>query len=253
MTLSAFKLPFSNEYSDHLELYYQIQYDLNSGLPVSAEALLRSKIDKLNRAPSGLLASAERDGSITQLTLWVIEQALKDLPFIWSIHGIERVAVNVSALDITKEGFMDKVRFLLNKAGVEGSCLELEITEGMPVVRMQQAIKNIHLAQDLGIRVVLDDFGTGYTSLPALIRLPVQGIKLDKSFSLNIECMSHQAVIDSLIMLGERLNLSVMMEGIEDKAMQDSARVLGCHMGQGYHLHKPQHIADIISRRRAVG
>jgi EAL domain-containing protein (putative c-di-GMP-specific phosphodiesterase class I) len=233
-------------YNTSLEVHYQLQYDLASGEAISAEALLRRKNVGARSAPDKLIADAEADGSINSLTLWVINRALRDFPFLSRYQKIDRIAVNVSASDITRRGFILEVARLLEQHGIHGSCLELEITERMPIVKISLAIANIQVAKKLGMRVVLDDFGTGYTSLPSLIHLPIDGIKLDKCFSANIADHKHTAVALSIVKLSKELSLSVIMEGVESKTIQSEAESLGCHMGQGYYFHKPEALPGLI-------
>lgn len=223
-----------------LSLNYQMQYDLNGGRPFAAEALLRISGDTENAAPSEILARAEANGSIKQITLWVIDQALSDFKMLSAKQGIQRVAVNISALDISRKGFMLQVQQYLSRYRLPGGCLELEITENLPLTDLQYVIKNIELARKLGIRVVLDDFGKGCTSISALTELPIDGIKLDKTFGLNLQRPKFSEVVESLVMLCNKLDLSVLIEGIEDQNAHQLVKALGCSFGQGYYLHIPE-------------
>ncbi|GEM_PF-2500273 len=231
--------------NDSLSLNYQMQYDLASGKPFAAEALLRENGRRGNKAPAELIAKAEQDGTISLITLWVVEQVLRDFSALRRRYGIERVAVNVSAVDMSTAGFVTQVEKRLKQSSLNGSCLELEITENLPLVNLRQVLDNIGEARALGMRVVLDDFGKGFTSMSALTQLPVDGIKLDKMFSLNLMQPKYYAIAESLVSLCEKLDISVLIEGIEDRIARDSALSLGCGLGQGYYLHNPESKADL--------
>lgn len=228
-----------------LSLNYQMQYDLESGKPFAAEALLRENGRFGNNAPAELIAKAEEDGTISLITLWVVEQVLRDFSELRNQYGIERVAVNVSAVDMSKEGFLKQVEKRLQQSSLNGSCLELEITENLPLVNLRHVLDNISRARGLGMRVVLDDFGKGFASMSALTQLPVDGIKLDKMFCLNLMQPKYYAIAESLVLLCEKLDISVLIEGIEDRIGHDSALSLGCGLGQGYYLHNPESKADL--------
>lgn len=231
--------------NDFLALNYQMQYDLESGKPFAAEALLRQSGSRGNKAPAELIAKAEEDGTISLITLWVVEQVLRDFAELRHRYGIERVAVNVSAVDMSKEGFVKQVEKRLQQSNLNGSCLELEITENLPLVNLRHVLDNIDHARKLGMRVVLDDFGKGFASMSALTKLPVDGIKLDKMFCLNLTQPKYYAIAESLVSLCEKLDISVLIEGIEDRIAKDSALSLGCSFGQGYYLHNPESKADL--------
>jgi len=158
-----------------LNLHYQLQYDLKLGTAISAEALLRSRQGPYaNGAPLALIEEAERSGTMADITLWVVNQALNDFPELHSATGIERIAVNISPSDIVRYDLVDNIAKLLGRHKIPGYCLEIEITERLPVTHIKRTINNIKALSSLGVHVVLDDFGAGYAGLPMLIDLPVK-------------------------------------------------------------------------------
>lgn len=238
----------SQETKRDLELYYQLQFNLLTGEAVSAEALLRNGHSS-NTAPLGILLEAEQDGSIGDITTWAIDKALEDFRALRMRHGIAHVAVNASPSDIMQNDLVKRVEWLLKKHKLQGKHLELEITERLPLVHLRNAVSNIIALNALGVRVVLDDFGTGYTSLPMLVNLPIQGIKLDRTFCINLGCAKHRAITESLVTLTSKLKMSVMIEGIETLQQQEQVLAMGCTIGQGFLLHRPQSKHKLLLRR----
>jgi EAL domain-containing protein (putative c-di-GMP-specific phosphodiesterase class I) len=148
--------------------------------------------------------------------------------------------VNISALILHNPVFPDTVAKLLSKTGFPVELLKLEITESAIISDVTRATEVVISLHDMGVRVSIDDFGTGYTSLAYLRKLPVDEIKIDKSFVLNMNTVADDAVIvRTLLDLARNLDLSVVAEGIEDINLWNSLKELGCDVGQGYYMSRP--------------
>ena len=219
-----------------LAVHYQAQVDVATRRVCGVEALLRW--DHPTRGllqPDDFLAAAERSGLMGSLTRYVIEQALEQQQR-WRQAGRElQVAVNVSMLCLLDPGFADDVVALLERWGTPSSLLELEITEHTFVadpVRIESVLKEL---ADRGLRIAIDDFGTGYSSLARLRRLPLQGIKIDRSFVRAMTTDHDDAVIvRSTIDLAHNLGLLVTAEGVETQEVYDALVELGCDAAQGF-------------------
>ncbi len=221
-------------------LEYQPQYEICSGEMVAVEALLRNKVDNTSSAPEQEINLAERNGSIHALGQWIIQRALSDFLQIKDRFEIQRVAVNVSPVQIAEPGFVEELLLTISEIGASCEHLELEVTEKFPLNFSEHVAKNIQLLEALRIRVVLDDFGSGYTSRPLLTELPVSGIKLDKMFCNQLDNQRYLEVVKSLLQLAKALNIEVLIEGIENKQQLKIIRSLHCQYAQGYFLQRPQ-------------
>ena len=237
ISVSTNRAPLSQTFT----LHYQLQFDLKSRLPFAAEALLRYKCDEtINQAPSDFLNRSIREGTISRVTELAIDQALRDYPELSRKCGIRYISINISPTEISRQELVESVRTLLDKHQAKGESLAFEVTEKLPMVHLRNAVLNITSLRKLGIHIFLDDFGTGYTSLPALIDLPVSGIKLDRSFSQNISRPKYRAICESLLSLCASLKISITAEGIENRHLAETFSALGFTHGQGFHLHRPQ-------------
>ena len=232
-----------------LEVHYQPKAKLSTGEIMGAEALVRWTHAKLGSvAPDEFIPVAERTGLIRALTLQVLEQALADCRT-WSTQSNRQmsVAVNLSAGSLLNLEFPRDVARLLREAGVAASALTLEITESTIMADPERAITVLNDLAAMGVELAIDDFGTGYSSLSQLKRLPVTELKIDRSFVMNMASDDNDAVIvNSTIDLGRNLGLRVVAEGIEDAATWARLALLGCDVGQGYHLSRPVPAAQLL-------
>jgi diguanylate cyclase (GGDEF)-like protein len=224
-----------------LVIHYQPKADLASGRIVGAEALARWQ-----HPERGLLSSnefvpiAERTGLIKPLSLHVVGAALEQCRA-WREAGLELdVAVNLTIPDLLDLELPDRIAGLLEKTGVAPSRLELEITESTILAdpfRVRQVLTRLN---EMGLKLAIDDFGTGYSSLAYLKRLPVQTIKIDKSFVTGMcEDSSDATIVRSTIDLGRNLGLAIVAEGVETRETWDALRGLGCSLAQGYLIGRP--------------
>jgi EAL domain-containing protein (putative c-di-GMP-specific phosphodiesterase class I) len=215
---------------------------------VGVEALVRwQHPTKCLLYPDAFIPLAEQTGIISALTAYVLDASLEQVRR-WRDAGIDlAVSVNLSTHDLIDLRFPDEVEAVLRKWSVPGENLELEITESLIMadpMRAQLVLVRLH---ELGIRLAVDDFGTAYSSLSYLKRLPVDEIKIDKSFVINMpESDSDEAIVRSTIDLSRNLGLDVVAEGIESEIAWDRLASLGCTAGQGYYLSRPLPATDLV-------
>jgi diguanylate cyclase (GGDEF)-like protein len=228
---------------DELELLYQPQLDLATGSIVAVEALVRWRHPALGLlAPDSFIPLAESTGLIHPLTDVVLRKALRQCR-VWSDAGLQlTVAVNLSARSVDTS-LADKIARALDEADLPASQLILEITESAVMDDPDRAVPVLRRVADLGVKLSLDDFGTGYSSLSYLQRLPVQEVKIDRSFVFGLggptSSYASAALIRSIITIGENLGLRIVAEGVEDAGVLDTLRSLGCDLAQGYHIGRP--------------
>ena len=237
-------------------VHFQPKVDLRSGEVTGAEALVRWEHPERGlMSPMEFLPLAEQTGLITALTTEVLEQALRQCRA-WGDDGIDiAVAVNVSERSLLDPAFPDEVDALLARHGVPGNRLQLELTERSLIGDLATAMDTIARLHGLGVRLSVDDFGTGYSSLSRLLDLPLQELKIDRSFVTDIDGEGPgAAIVRSTIDLGHHLGLEVVAEGVETETTLAELRELGCDAVQGYHLLRPQLAADVTAwlRRRQV-
>lgn len=226
---------------NQFELYYQPKLDIGTGKFCGAEALLRwQHPDEGLILPNRFISVADRIGLMVPITDWVLVTALRCCKK-WNADGLHAaVAVNVSARSFQDSSLLGKVRGALSEAGVDGNLLEIEITEDALMTDLQHGSKMVEQLTELGVAVAVDDFGAGYSSLSYLKQLPVQSLKIDKSFLANITGAGNDvAIVRSIIELGHNLGCKVVAEGIENDAAWSILTELGCDQGQGYHISHP--------------
>jgi diguanylate cyclase (GGDEF)-like protein len=224
-----------------ITVYYQPQADLRSGRVRSVEALVRWEHPEHGLlGPDRFVPVAEHTGLIRALTSHVLDTALAQCAS-WRTDGLELgIAVNVTARDLLDLRFPDEVEGLLARHGVAAGSLELEITEDTVVSDPARARVVLGRLSRLGVRLAIDDFGSGYSSLGYLKRLPVNVLKIDKSFVLGMLNNDDDAVIvRSTIDLGHNLGLEVVAEGVETEEVRSRLQALGCDVAQGHWLSRP--------------
>jgi diguanylate cyclase (GGDEF)-like protein/PAS domain S-box-containing protein len=224
-----------------LVLHYQPQIALATGAVVGVEALLRWRHPLRGLlSPDEFVPIAERSGLMHQLTRYVIDEALRQRAR-WARAGVElRVAVNASMRNCVDAAFPADVAGLLERHGVPATALELEITEHAVITDGFRAKAVLEALSRTGVAIAIDDFGTGYSSLAFLRRLPLEAIKIDRSFVAAMTTdRDDEVIVASTIDLARNLGLRVVAEGVESAAVVDSLRVLGCDIAQGYHFARP--------------
>src|ERR687895_203182 len=230
-----------------LVLHYQPKVDLRTGEIHGVEALVRWKHPERGMVPPDeFIPPAQKTGVIGPLTMFVLDEALRQCRT-WALQGLDLcVAVNLSTRNLLDVHLPDTVGELLSRWEVPPSFLELEITESTILADPVRAMQILSRLDEMGLRLAIDDFGTGYSSLAYLKRLPVDELKIDKSFILGMEDSENDAVIvRSTIDLGRNLGLRVVAEGIETSTAWNRLASLGCDIAQGYYLSRPVPASDL--------
>ncbi|MFQ5643761.1 MAG: EAL domain-containing protein [Thiogranum sp.] len=226
---------------EEFELFYQPKIDLGSGAICGAEALLRWQHPQQGMVlPKQFIPVAEQLGMITPITDWVLNTALEDSKH-WSADGTQMpISINVSARSFQAPGLISGIKQSLQKAGLDGRCLEIEITEGTLMADLDEGARILKGLSELGVLISIDDFGTGYSSLSYLKRLPIDVLKIDQSFLESMVSNPRDAaIIRSIIELGHNLECKVIAEGVEDEDVRLQLKELGCDLVQGFHISKP--------------
>ncbi len=242
-----------------LHLHYQPQIDLESGLCVGAEALLRWTSPELGEvSPGEMIPVAEETGLILQIGEWVLRTACRQARA-WMDAGfsLQTVAVNVSSLQLRQRDFQDAVTRCLEDTGVPAERLELEITESAAFGNLNLASTMLDPLHDRGVRLSLDDFGTGYSSLSYLRRIHIDKLKIDQSFVRELtRGPEDQALIAAMVNMARTLKLRTVAEGVETREQLEALRALGCDEVQGYHLGRPmaaERFEAWMTERKASG
>ncbi|HZU14909.1 MAG TPA: EAL domain-containing protein [Chloroflexota bacterium] len=226
---------------DELILHYQPKVDLRAETINGVEALVRWVHPRRGLVPPDqFITAAEESGLITPLTIWVVERALKQAR-IWHEVGLDLpVAVNLSARNLHDPDLVSVMSQLLDEAGADASWLRLEITESAIMTDTDRALETLSGLRDLGITVSIDDFGTGYSSLAYLQRLPVDEIKIDRSFISNLASNEeNNFIVHAIVDLGHNLGLRIVAEGVEDQQTLSVLRAMGSDLVQGYFFSRP--------------
>jgi diguanylate cyclase (GGDEF)-like protein len=224
-----------------LRLHYQPKAALSSGEVSGVEALVRwNHPDRGMISPDQFIPLAERSGLIHDLSLWVLETALRQVGEWRSMGLLVPVSVNLSARDLIDVHLPDEIEAALHAAGVPAELLELEITETLLTADPARARANVTRIGELGATTTIDDFGAGYSSLAYLKSLPVHALKIDRSFVLGMTDNQHDAtIVQAVVDLAHNLGLRVVAEGAEDMGVWERLRLAGCDEAQGYVLAQP--------------
>ena len=236
--------------TDQLLLYFQPLVDARSCRISAVETLIRWQHPELGLlTPSSFIPIAEESGLIVHLGEWVLREACRQA-VAWDAAGYRpvRIAVNISNAQFRSKNFAETVSDILQETGLEADRLELEITESSVMHAENHCIPTLHEIKELGVRVAMDDFGTGYSSLAALRQLPVDTLKIDRSFVDGIASDKADARIVSIILAMARLlKLEVVAEGVENEEQLEFLRRKGCDTLQGYFISRPLPANDIVT------
>jgi diguanylate cyclase (GGDEF)-like protein/PAS domain S-box-containing protein len=223
-------------------LHFQPKVDLATGKLQGLEALIRWNDGEGGLVPPGRFVPVLEDtGLILEAGKWVIDEAIATYRD-WRRRGLAtpRIAVNVSALQLREKDFADKVAAALSGESVEDCRLDLEITESLLMEDIAGSIHKLQAIRKLGVRIALDDFGTGHSSLGYLSRLPIDTLKIDRSFVVGMtENADDTSIVSSIISLAQTLRLNVVAEGVETENQAKLLRLLRCDQMQGYLFSKP--------------
>ena len=243
-------------HEQQFELYYQLQAT-TAGSPVGAEALIRWNHPLRGLVfPGEFIALAEETGIIVPMGQWVLEQACKQLA-VWQqspATATLQLSVNVSAHQFRQADFVAHVRATLQASGANPRLLNLELTESLVLDNVDNTIHTMHTLKALGVRFSMDDFGTGHSSLAYLTRLPLDQLKIDKSFVHNIGLQTTDAmIIQTIIGMGNNLALEVLAEGVETEGQRDFLAAHGCRLCQGYLFGRPMPVEAFNQSLKALG
>jgi len=239
---------------DQLFVLYQPKMDLRNNRITGVEALTRWRHPVHGLImPDEFIPLAERTGLIVPLTLWVLKQSIRQCRH-WRSEGTNvSIAINLSMWNLDSPELPDQIANVLKSAGVPSGQLELEITESAIMDDPQRAMRTLKAIRELGVHFAIDDFGTGYSSLAHLKRMPVNSIKIDKSFILNMESDNDSAVIvRAIVELGHNLGLKVVAEGVETLAAKKMLMEFDCDEAQGYYFSRPVTADDISCLMRTM-
>ena len=227
-----------NEFS----LHYQPKITLRTGKIAGAEALLRwAHPVRGSILPTEFIPVAEDCGLIVPIGKWVLGEACRQARA-WADAGlpVPTVAVNISAVELRHEGFLDGVFAILKATGLDPASLELELTESVLMKRPEATVSILQTLRDAGVQVALDDFGTGYSSLSYLRKLPIDALKIDQSFVRHISAVPDETtIVAAVISLGRSLKLRVVAEGVETLEELAFLEAHQCHEAQGYYCSRP--------------
>jgi len=243
-----------------LRLHYQPLVDLATDRIVGFEALVRWEHPVRGLIPPlAFVPLAEETGLILPLGRWVLERACQQARA-WRDARPNGPAlfmsVNLSARQFAEPGLVDQVREILDESGLEPSNLEIEITESVLMDQTELGVQTLRQLRDLGVRLVLDDFGTGYSSLSYLKHLPLDTIKIDRTFVAGIDGETDRSIVEAVIALAHGLRIGVVAEGIETEAQFEQLRSMGCDVGQGFLFARPLPAAQagrLLMARRSGG
>lgn len=242
--------------SGDISMHYQPRVDLRNGKICAVEALMRWMIQtpegpRIRTRPDVFIKIAETTGFITQLDSFGLEESCRQARA-WELAGTPLlVAVNLSVIQLQQENFVELVKTILNKHSLNPALLELEITESAVMTEVEQNATKLGQLRELGIQLSIDDFGTGHSSLNYLKRLPVNNLKIDKSFLSDISqsdggTSADAAIVRSVVALGKSMGFKLIAEGIETDSQHAFVKSLECDQAQGYLYAKPQTADEVF-------
>jgi diguanylate cyclase (GGDEF)-like protein/PAS domain S-box-containing protein len=227
---------------EELVVYYQPQVSLKDGAITGVEALVRWRHPIRGLVePADFLPMAEETGLICQIDEFVQQKAFSDVAY-WRQKGYGdiQLSVNLSAVQLEKEGFVDRFVSTMQRSGLPAGAVKLEITENTLMQDMEVIIPKLKELRRLGVRIAIDDFGTGYSSLSYLQQFPIQTLKIDRSFVGDIRAEQTDAsIINAIVAMASGLKLDLVAEGVENRTQLKYLHAQGCHEGQGYIFSRP--------------
>lgn len=237
---------------DQISLVYQGIHDLDSGELKKVEALARWHHPKWGHVPPHeFIPIAERSGLIVSLGEWVLREACRQSKAWEGLSGRGVVvSVNVSAMQFAHPGFFRTVKAALEDYSLQPEMLEIELTEGIVMHGVDHVTETLQRLQRLGVSIAIDDFGTGYSSFAYLRDLPIDTVKIDRSFVKDLGSPLHApqfalALVEAIAHVAKHLDLQIVAEGIETEAQRQVVRDLGCHLGQGYLFSRPMQPSEM--------
>lgn len=234
--------------NDKLQLWYQPQVSLTSKQVVGMEALLRwPQSNGQFISPAVFIPLAEYSGLIVEIGFWVLEQACLHIKQLQKQGYTDlRIAVNVSMPQFRSHGFVQSVIDCVRAQQIDPQLLELEITESVVMDEPTIVIDALQKLKNFGIKVAIDDFGIGFSSLNYLQQLPLDRIKVDRAFILDIDKPAGEVIAETIINLGKRLHLATIAEGVETETQEQALIALGCDEVQGFKYARPMPPAELL-------
>lgn len=223
-------------------LFYQPQYDVESGKLRGVEALIRWRDENGKLiSPAEFIPIAEKNGSIVSIGAWVVEEALRTYAEWRDKYGVHLImSINISAIQYKRKDFVSNVISLMEKYEIHANEIEFEITESVLIDDFVEVIEKMNILREYGVRVSLDDFGTGFSSLSYLKGLPIDTLKIDKSFiDTVITDDSTRIITESIVSMVKKLGFETVAEGVETKAQYEYLKDIHCDNIQGFYLGKP--------------
>jgi diguanylate cyclase (GGDEF)-like protein len=237
--------------AQEFEIHYQPQIATRTGRIVSVEALLRWRHPQKGLiAPSSFIPLAEQTGLIVPLDAWVLRETCRQARA-WSAEaGLSlKVAVNLSAMQFRCPDVLDTIVSAVHAAGLEPRTLEIELTESALMIDPEKSASALKLLRSMGVSIAIDDFGTGYSSLSYLRRLPIDKLKIDRSFIRDLPTSPmDESIVRAIVCLAHSVGLEVVAEGVETAEQLERVRALECDQWQGYYCCPPQPPAELTAR-----
>ncbi len=234
--------------NQQLFLEYQPLVDAHNLNCIKLEALCRWQHPQKGLIPPDVfIPLIEKTPMIIDLGRWVLETACRELALLQSQGQSLMIAVNISMMQICHSNFVDDVKQVLASTGADANNLELELTESALMLDPLQSISTLSTLRELGVSIAIDDFGTGHSSLSYLVDLPIDTLKIDRSFTYEfVHNKKRESVIKAIIALARSLELKTVAEGVEDRHTAEYLSLLGCDALQGYHISHPMRLEKIM-------
>ena len=233
------------------EIHFQPQIATRTGRILSVEALVRWRHPQKGLiGPSSFIPLAEQTGLIVPLDAWVLKEACRQARAWVADAGLSlKVAVNLSAMQFRCPDIIDTIVSAVSAAGLEPGVLEIELTESALMIDPEGAACALKLLRSMGVSIAIDDFGTGYSSLSYLRRLPIDKLKIDRSFIRDLpSSATDESIVRAIVSLAHSVGLQVVAEGVETAEQLERIRALGCDQWQGYYCCQPQTAAELGAR-----
>lgn len=230
-------------FQKHFEIYYQPQVYAGNKKLRGVEALIRWQDSPGHYiSPAVFIPIAEKNGNIIAIGKWVLENSIKQYAQWYNKYGIDFVlSINISAMQYRREDFVSELVRMINEYQVDPSCIELEITESILIEDFDIILEKLKVLKEYGVRVSLDDFGTGFSSLAYLKKLPIDTLKIDKSFIDTVVSDSSTRIItECIVNMVKALGFESIAEGVEEETQYQYLHAIGCDVIQGFLFGRPQ-------------
>lgn len=231
-------------HEQQLEIWFQPILDTRDGNVVMVEALVRWPRGQGYVPPSDFIALAEETGLIIPMGIWIARQALRALPALREHWPELNLNINLSVLQLMQSDLVPRLCALVDECAVPHSAVHFELTESLFAEQNEFLVNQLRQLSDAGFKVHLDDFGTGYSSLERLLTLPVDTLKLDRSFTQTLE-RGDERLVKAVLLISQEMDMQVIAEGVETEKEMQRLQALGCHLMQGYLFAKPMPLPEI--------